>query len=486
MSVPIIVNCRDRLGPLRLLVDYLERAGHERIVLLDNDSAYPPLLEYLDATPHRVIRLGVNAGPLAPWTHGVFDTLAIDGPFVYTDPDVVPDENCPLDALDYFAEVLAAYPDRVKAGFGLRIDDLPATYGHRADVEKWEAQFWRRRLAPRLFDAAIDTTFALYRTTAPHAYSPAVRTGYPYVARHLTWYLDDDGLTDEELFYRARSKPEIVNWSRESLPVWLTDAIGDLRPTAPGLGLGGADSLSPGELIAESGWTSEPAPVDEVEFTPWAEPGWHSWNDMSPEVELCELLAMLVRARRPACVVETGTGQGFVSRRLAAQLGSDQRLICFESDREWREALRSVPFFDGRRALLSSDATPSTDDLAGADLTCLDSDLPLRLSEIERWWDAAGPRALVFVHDAGNGHGADTFHADVRRTLARLAIPGCFLANPRGGFIGVKPPSDAARTVTELAAQLDVVARELDALRGTKTFRYTRRARALYRSVRRL
>jgi hypothetical protein len=491
MSVPVIVNCRDRLQPLRLLVDYLERAGHERIVLLDNDSAYPPLLEYLDATPHRVIRLGVNAGPLAPWTHGVFDTLAVTGPFVYTDPDVVPDETCPLDAIEYFAEILDAYPDRVKVGFGLRIDDLPATYRHRADAERWEAQFWRRRLAPRLFDAAIDSTFALYREPASYALSPAVRTGHPYVARHMSWYLDDAALGDDERFYRSRSNPEIVNWSRDSLPVWLSNAIGDLQPMGPDvselrLGLDGADSLANAELIAASAWTFEPTPVDEVAYTQWAEPGWHSWNDMSPEVELCEFLATFVRIRHPERVIETGAGQGFVSRRLKAQLASDQRLTCFESDGVWREALRSVPFFDGTQARLSSDTTPSIEDLAQADLTCLDSDVALRLREIERWWDAARPGAVVFVHDAGNGHGPDTFHARVRETIVRLAIPGCFLANPRGAFVGVKPPSASVESGAELATQLEVVSRELDALRNTKTFRYTRRARTLYQSWRRL
>ena len=34
---PIIINCRDRVTPLRKLVEWLERANHQTIVLLDND-----------------------------------------------------------------------------------------------------------------------------------------------------------------------------------------------------------------------------------------------------------------------------------------------------------------------------------------------------------------------------------------------------------------------------------------------------------------
>jgi hypothetical protein len=38
VTTPIIIIVRDRLKPLALLVDWLERAGAQRLVLLDNDS----------------------------------------------------------------------------------------------------------------------------------------------------------------------------------------------------------------------------------------------------------------------------------------------------------------------------------------------------------------------------------------------------------------------------------------------------------------
>jgi hypothetical protein len=489
MSVPVIINCRDRLAPLRLLVEYLERAGQEEIVLLDNDSAYPPLLDYLAESPHRVVRLGHNAGHLAPWTANVLADLGITGRFVFTDPDVVPDESCPLDAIEYFGEILDAYPDREKAGFGLRIDDLPATYPHRAKVERWEAQWWQKQLAPRLFDADIDTTFALYRAPTPHRYRPAARTGYPYLARHLTWYLDEGALPDEERFYREHARRDVANWSQEELPDWLEREIAALDAEGPldhRLDLGGAGSLTGGMLLAAGGWAGEPPPVDERENTPWAEPGWHSWNDMSVEVELCELLAAFAAVLRPERVIETGTGQGFLARRLKGALGPGQVLTCFESDQAWREALATLAFFDDEVAVLSGAATPSEDELARADLTCLDSDIDYRLAELERWWSAAAPGATVFVHDAGNGHSPDTIHSQVRDTIVRLGIPGCFLANPRGAFIGVIPDPSAKEPQADLIGRLEVAERELNALRDTKTFRYTRRPRLLYQSLRRV
>ena len=63
---PIFVIVRDLLSPLQQLLDWLERAGHDRIILVDNASTYPPMLEYLcDDRPHRgAVRLE-HGPPLA-------------------------------------------------------------------------------------------------------------------------------------------------------------------------------------------------------------------------------------------------------------------------------------------------------------------------------------------------------------------------------------------------------------------------------------
>ncbi len=492
MSVPVIINCRDRLGSLLLLVDFLERAGHDRIVFLDNDSAYPPLLDYLADTPHHVLRLGLNAGHLAPWTQQVFADLDITGRFVYTDPDVVPDESCPLDAVEYFGEILDAYPDLDKVGFGLAHRRSPATYLHKAKVERWEAQFWEQPLAPRLFRAAIDTTFALYRGPTPHRYEPAARTGYPYLARHLTWYLDDGALTSEERFYRERAREDVVNWSRKELPVWLGQAIEARGTDAPAGPESATQSrrrlVSPGAMTCSRRAAGRPSPflLTRARTRRGREPGWHSWNDMSAEVELCDFVVALANVLRPGRLIETGIGQGFLTRRLKAALGADQLLICFESDDTWREALSTLRFFDREPAVLSSSESPSAAELSRAELTCLDSDLRHRLPEIERWWEAAAPGATLVVHDAGNGHSADTVHGQVRDTITRLGIPGFFLANPRGAFVGVKP-FGARRQVTRRSSQPASSSSSVScmALRSTKTFRYTRRPRLLYQSLRR-
>lgn len=216
-DVPIFITCRDRVTCLVRLVDWLERAGHERIYLIDNDSAWSPLLEYFERTPHTVIRLGQNAGHVAPWSSGVIEEHASGERYVVTDPDVVPDEGCPFDAVEHLAWVIDHYPIYRKVGLGLRIDDLPAHYALRDPAVAWESQFWRRKIRRGLYHAPVDTTFALYDVGCGHPTMPNARTGPPYVARHLPWYSNSAALDDEERFYRERGRAGISNWHSDSM-----------------------------------------------------------------------------------------------------------------------------------------------------------------------------------------------------------------------------------------------------------------------------
>lgn len=192
--VPVFINCRDRLTDLHPLLAWLEKSGQERITLLDNDSTWPPLLEFYEKIPHEVIRLGRNLGQYALWDAD----LVPDEEFIWTDPDVVPVEECPLDAVSHFARILAQQ-DVPKVGFGLKVDDLPNS-GSAIEREWWSLN---RQVGPGLYRSPIDTTFALYRASASFSFD-AIRTAHPYVARHLPWYRED-ALTDEDRHYLERA-----------------------------------------------------------------------------------------------------------------------------------------------------------------------------------------------------------------------------------------------------------------------------------------
>lgn len=200
LDIPVYLTVRDRLRDLRQLVEWLERAGH-RIVLLDNASTFPPLLRYLAATPHEVRYLGENLGSRALWEA----RMVPDTPFVLSDPDIVPLDSCPLDAVAHLQRLLDAHPAYSKAGLGLYLDDV------EFPSKGWERTLVSRETSPGVFDSLIDTTFALYRPGAEFAYE-AIRTGHPYQARHSSWYVTEPDAEDAYYLERAETGPTGSSW----------------------------------------------------------------------------------------------------------------------------------------------------------------------------------------------------------------------------------------------------------------------------------
>lgn len=236
---PVFITVRDRVGPLVELLEWLEQVGQHDVWLVDSGSTYPAMIDFLDRTHHHVVRTGRNLGHRAPWLSGTVQRVAHERHFVVSDPDVVPDPACPADALDRFRELLDRYPEIDKVGFGLRTDDLPEHYPLRDDVIDWERPFWQREVEPGVFDAGIDTTFALYRPLDRRDEMPrSLRTGFPYVARHLPWYLDPTQLSDEDRYYRDHADRTVSNWDRDALPWWKQRRLGP-RTGEPAVGHAG-------------------------------------------------------------------------------------------------------------------------------------------------------------------------------------------------------------------------------------------------------
>lgn len=221
-DIPVFIVNRNRLAALQRLVDWLRAAGTRRIVILDNASNYPPLLRYYDALPEgvKVLRLAENHGPWVLWQQGVHKVL--ETPYVLTDSDVVPMAGCPADLIGRMLEVLQRHPEAKKVGPGLRIDDLPAHYVEADTVRKWESQFWEHPVAPGLFRAPIDTTFALYPAGAEFSNEPCnLRLGAPCLIEHTPWYVDEANLSDEERHYRANTSLTYSNWSVAKKDLWV-------------------------------------------------------------------------------------------------------------------------------------------------------------------------------------------------------------------------------------------------------------------------
>jgi len=186
-------------------------------------------------------------------------------------------------------------------------------------------------------------------------------------------------------------------------------------------------------------WEQREQPVDETEFTPWAKAGWQSWNGQSPEIDVCAFVQSLVVMMQPKLILETGVGQGYMTRAITAVLDDHQLLISYESDDYWRAALWSLPFWTDNRftTQLSQNLTPLEGDIARADLCVFDSDFEVRFAEIQWWHDFAKPGAVALIHDTADA--PDTIHQSTRELIEDLGMTGVFLNNPRGCFMAVQP-----------------------------------------------
>lgn len=233
LRTPIIINNFNRLVYLQALVDSLRSMGYENLYVIDNASTYGPLHDYYETSGLRVFYLTDNVGYLALWRTEVFKNF-IQNHYVYTDPDVLPSEKCPHDFLALFYQVLRDIPRASKTGFGLRLDDLPNHNPLKSIVLEHEMPFWENPLNELLYAAPIDTTFALYRPkTKGGWWLPAIRTGAPFVARHLPWYENPADPTAEQSFY-LQTVQHATHWSdfsRHVVSSW--PPARELQPWSP-------------------------------------------------------------------------------------------------------------------------------------------------------------------------------------------------------------------------------------------------------------
>jgi hypothetical protein len=185
------------------------------VIVVDHASSWPAAvlwLQELEDAGQRVMRRGSNAYPWQLWEWEPFQRLmcADDQPYVVTDPDVIPSEECPADWPWYLAGLLERQRGKViKAALGLRLDRLPKDERAR-EVREYEHVFWRDAHEEQgFYRANTDTTLAVYQpfTEVPFfTLGPAVRSGFPYVAHHLAWY--ERGEPSPELaYYRAHGDP---------------------------------------------------------------------------------------------------------------------------------------------------------------------------------------------------------------------------------------------------------------------------------------
>jgi hypothetical protein len=210
--IPIFIICKDRVTVLKECIESYKKLGDVDILLIDNGSTYPPMVEYLNAVAEKVyVNLSAN-GEFVDISDSI--NAFIDDWFKYndsdyyivTDPDILLENPGPK-LIDYYKEILDKEQSYLCVGPMLRIDDLPECFGLKNDMIKaHKFQFWDKESfkhkESRVQPAMIDTTFAMYRKGFRFKrLNLGIRVHEPYMAKHLDWYIDTNNLTDEQKYY---------------------------------------------------------------------------------------------------------------------------------------------------------------------------------------------------------------------------------------------------------------------------------------------
>jgi len=194
-AIPVYVVAFNNVTHVRHMVTCLLACGIAKDVrVVDNASTCPKLQEFLDGiaasrsevTVQRMVR---NYG------HTVCQTAVTDKPPVYvvTDPDLHFNPSMPSNVLDVLLDV-AEKLNANRVGLALDISE-PRKFRAsrhcpgRRSVAQFEAIYWGNPIPNaaglELYDAAIDTTFALYRNGGEGRH---IRVAGGFTCQHLPWY----------------------------------------------------------------------------------------------------------------------------------------------------------------------------------------------------------------------------------------------------------------------------------------------------------
>lgn len=199
-EIPIFINNFNNLNRgFKLLINWLFESNCKNITIIDNNSTWKPLLEYYKSLDVNILFVGKNLGCEALWKLGLHNKYE---KFILTDPDIVPDKNCPKDLIRKMIEISNRY-NPSKVGPSIRIDNLPDNYRLKQLMLDSEGKYWTNRIDKECWRADIDTTFALYNRGwgrfPPVAH---IRLDFPYIIEHIPWYDNSNEANEERDYYK--------------------------------------------------------------------------------------------------------------------------------------------------------------------------------------------------------------------------------------------------------------------------------------------
>jgi hypothetical protein len=218
--IPIIIICFNNYKYVDNTIKQIINVNNEYkkdIIVINNNSDHVDTINYLKMIDVQIINRNENTGPwICPWCNeDLYNSLP--NKFILTDPDLEFNKKLP----NNFIDILAKLSDEYKAskiGFAISIEDKDKMFSEiyiedsNKTVYEHEEQFWLNKIDNNdyeLYDAAIDTTFALinkeyFKEFATNTY---IRVAGDFTCRHLPYYTENNILTIREQYeYYKKSR----------------------------------------------------------------------------------------------------------------------------------------------------------------------------------------------------------------------------------------------------------------------------------------
>jgi hypothetical protein len=221
-NISSLVISYNNLTFLKMMVDQMSKFTND-IIILDNCSNFPPLLEYLRSLEDKysVLRMNKNYG------YTIYKSPKIQnliGPiYVLSDPDIQLHPNFPYkDFVKDFYQISKEFKV-YKVGCALDIftDDIRTDIKcmHGKNIKEWEIQNWNNKIQYgkyELYHTGIDTTFCLVNTNFPTGSwnSNSMRVAGNCLAKHIPWHKDWIMMLMENEYENYMNNNNSSNWCK--------------------------------------------------------------------------------------------------------------------------------------------------------------------------------------------------------------------------------------------------------------------------------
>jgi hypothetical protein len=218
-EIPILIPVFNLCSYADNMVKQLVSRGVTGIIVCDNASTYPPMMEYLDnlSKSQHVVRFTENLGPRYV-AESVEILNLLPEYFVITDPDLVLNARLPDDFIDKMKDVINAH-NVSKAGFALDIYDSCDKFFNNECVQEWEGKYWKNKVPlvsncvlDDIYRAPLDTTFCLFKKSAyVHELrsigygitaTSALRIAGRFTCEHMGWWAKQPVPEYEMAYYK--------------------------------------------------------------------------------------------------------------------------------------------------------------------------------------------------------------------------------------------------------------------------------------------